>query len=217
MNDFQLCEDCLDPEPLLASPEWAMEEKLDGHRRMMVKRGEVVKAFTRGGHEVAVPDGDMALAMLFDGGFDIDGEFIGGEFIAFDVPYKSLNEQRRMFLDLFCPFPLVSRAVTEADKRALFNHVKLNGGEGVVFKRISAPYCAARCDDWQRFKFYHTDDFTVEHVDIAKCSFAISDNGEPRGRVATSLKRLPREGDIVRVRYDGISADGKLIRPKLAT
>ena len=75
---MQLLTDCGNPETLIASPVWAAEEKLDGDRRLIEKRGNAVIGYTRNGNEVALPDAVIALAMLSQHAWAIDGEKGGG-------------------------------------------------------------------------------------------------------------------------------------------
>lgn len=219
----QLVCDAENPEALFFDDEFRAEEKLDGDRRIIVRHKEEIRAFTRNGNCVIVPEVCVALAMLADcEWFCVDGEMMpGGRFVAFRV--ISLNgayvgdEESAVWLRNECPFDVVRSAIGEVQKRALAECVRGEGGEGLVFKRRFMPYREGeRHLDWQRHKNYETDAFLVESVDIARCSIAVSLNGVDCGRVACSLNRLPRVGEQVRVRYDRVTEGGKLLRARLA-
>jgi ATP-dependent DNA ligase len=202
----QLLTDCQDPEPLFRSNEWLCEEKLDGDRCVVEKRGNIVRAFSRNGREMALNDEMIALAMLSECDFDADGEMMpGGEFI-----YWAHRG------DFLCHFKHVRFATSEQEKRELAAAVKREGGEGVVFKRIAADYAEGRrSPDWQRWKYYDVETFTVRSVDLAKCSVEVEKDGRSYGRVACSLNSLPVPGQTIRVRFDKVTDAGKLLRARL--
>lgn len=200
-----LLTDCQDPAELLRSDDWYMEEKLDGDRAVLEKRGDVIRGFTRHGNEMKLSDHCIAVGMLSDGDFDIDGEMMPGGFF---VHWTARGEHH---------FPQVRRAHGREDKTALFNAIHREKLEGVVFKRNIHGYReGARTEDWQRWKFILSDNFLVTGIDLAKCSAELSLNGSPCGRVACSMSTLPKVGDTIRVRYDRLTAAGKLLRPRLA-
>jgi bifunctional non-homologous end joining protein LigD len=206
-----LLTDCQDPHALIASPDWYMQEKLDGDRMMLRKAGNVVQAWTRNG-ERGVPSTVLALAMLSDADWLLDGELMpGNEFVVFNsVGYMPDHSQ--------IPFKHARVASTYAEKVELFNAVQQEGGEGVVFKRVGGDYAhGCRSTDWQRWKFYESDDFTVGEVDLSKSSFEVLKDGKCYGRVACGMNRLPIKGETVRIRYDRITEKGKLLRAKLVS
>ena len=222
--NIQLLTDCENPEPLFHSPLWAAEEKLDGDWRRVIKSGNEVTGFTREGNPVALSDETVALAMLSPFDFVLDGEAMPkGRFVAFDIfgligsPVLSENSARR---DILCDVwkgEVVRRVIGEQAKRELCEQVKEMGGEGIVFKRVDAPYIEGRTPYCQRWKNYETDVFDVAAVNIAKCSVEVARNGVSYGGVPVqSLARLPKVGDKILVRYDRVTEKGKLLRAVLA-
>ena len=222
--NIQLLTDCENPEPLFHSPLWAAEEKLDGDWRRVAKVGNEVYGFTREGNPVALSEETVALAMLSQFDFVIDGEQMPkGRFVAFDIcglmgaPVLSENSARR---DMLCDVwkgEVVRRVIGEQAKRELCEQVKEMGGEGIVFKRVDAPYIEGRTPYCQRWKNYQQEVFEVSAVNIAKCSVEVSRHGKSYGGVPVqSLARLPKVGDKILVRYDRVTEKGKLLRAVLA-
>jgi len=221
--NIQLLTDCLDPEPLFHSPLWAAEEKCDGDWRRLVKCGNEVYGITREGNRVALAGETVALAMLsFD--FVLDGEQMpAGRFVAFDIfglmgaPVLGDNSARR---DILCDVwkgEVVQRVIGEEAKRELCERVKEMGGEGIVFKRVDAPYIEGRTPYCQRWKNYQQEVFEVAAVNIAKCSVEVARNGVSFGGVPVqSLARLPKVGDKILVKYERVTEKGKLLRAVLA-
>tara|TARA_R110000868_G_scaffold178192_2_gene417745 strand:- start:5170 stop:5844 length:675 start_codon:yes stop_codon:yes gene_type:complete len=222
--NIQLLTDCENPEPLFHSPLWAAEEKLDGDWRRVAKVGNEVYGFTREGNPVALSEETVALAMLSQFDFVIDGEQMPkGRFVAFDIcglmgaPVLSENSARR---DMLCDVwkgEVVRRVIGEQAKRELCEQVKEMGGEGIVFKRVDAPYIEGRTPYCQRWKNYEQEVFEVSAVNIAKCSVEVSRHGKSYGGVPVqSLARLPKVGDKILVKYERVTEKGKLLRAVLA-
>ena len=222
--NVQLLTDCENPEPFFDYPIFCAEEKLDGDFRRVVKAGNEVTGFTREGNPVALSEETVALAMLSQFDFVIDGEQMPkGRFVAFDIcglmgaPVLSENSARR---DMLCDVwkgEVVRRVIGEQAKRELCEQVKEMGGEGIVFKRVDAPYIEGRTPYCQRWKNYQQEVFEVSAVNIAKCSVEVSRHGKSYGGVPVqSLARLPKVGDKILVRYDRVTEKGKLLRAVLA-
>ena len=220
----QLLTDCENPEPLFASPLWCAEIKEDGDWRRVVKSGNEVFGLTREGNRVALGGETVALAMLSPFDFVLDGEQMsGGRFVAFDLfglmgsPVLSDNSARR---DILCDVwkgEVVERVIGEEAKRELCARVKAKGGEGIVFKRVDAPYIEGRTAYCVRYKNYEQDVFEVSAVNIAKCSVEVSRHGKSYGGVPVqSLARLPKVGDKILVKYERVTEKGKLLRAVLA-
>lgn len=198
---------------------------MDGDRLMMSRTGLGVIYSTRA--RAKLEDSHFptvaAVAFLSEHTWVMDGELMpGGEFVAFDILELDgqdlravANGARREILMAVSPFRVVKRAIGEDAKRELWDGIRQRGGEGVVFKLISAPYFDGRSEDAQRAKFYETEDFTVSAVNLEKCSVEVQRNGQSFGSVRSSFHHLPLEGDTVRVRYDSVTAKGKLLRAKI--
>ena len=223
--EIQLLQDTQDPEPFFVNPIWCCSEKLDGDwRRVQKLNGEVIGT-TREGNAVALSAEVVALALLSDHDFIIEGECMkGGSVVAFDI--TSLNgislvdkcqSARFEILQSVWSGNVVARAIGESEKRALFDRVWASNGEGIVFARVDAPYTIGRSPYALRFKRYQQEVFEVSAVNIAKCSVEVSRHGKSYGGVPVqSLARLPKVGDKILVRYDRVTEKGKLLRAVLA-
>jgi len=211
-TDFQLCSDAGDEvQWLLENPLFCAEEKIDGDRCRLIRTESGVEAWSRNMRPMDIHPQDVALMMLMEFGTEYDGEIKDRRFIAFDQIIDCEQAARREIMETTCPFPLVRRAIGEADKLALYRTIQEEGGEGIVFKPIHEKYTPGR-GRWFRLKNYETDDMKVVAVDVAKCSFEVEFNGQNLGKVKSSFNKLPRVGDIARVRYEKITKNRRLLR-----
>jgi ATP-dependent DNA ligase len=154
---------------------WAMEEKLDGHRVVVVKAGEGVSAFSRPRADGVVharelaPHVIAALGHLADGIYD--GELVvpGGNawnvvelgahtvLVLFDVldidgvdlkklPY---SERRERLLDELRKLPLDQQGISTVESLDpswdAIEAIWKRGGEGAVLKRLASTYT----EDWR--------------------------------------------------------------------
>lgn len=137
--------------------DWWMEEKKDGHRRLVEKLGTQVRGINRRGLYVPLPDGVATYLRAAPGDFVLDGELIGQRFYVFDLlvygtDIRSLTlAQRHASLDqLFsllgesdCVFRLHT-AKSPRTKQDHYDTMRDADREGVVFKDPTAPYTAGR-------------------------------------------------------------------------
>lgn len=157
---------------------WTMEEKLDGHRVAVVKRGTTVAAWSRLGKGKTLPAHILAaVGQMPDGIYD--GELVvpGGQswnvtettqqkklaLVLFDV-LEVLGEslltvpqaQRRGLLALATAHATgaaVALAPEYAPDWATIEQIWARGGEGVILKRKTALYRPGyRSPDWQKVK-----------------------------------------------------------------
>ena len=219
----QLLIDCENPDLFFGREWFAAEEKLDGDRCIVAKNSRQVTGTSRTGQPMKLSDETVALAMLSAEPFVIDGEMMpGGEFVAFDILgyahnscLRWANSARAELLRAVSPFRCVERAIGTTAKVELFYRIREKGGEGVVFKALNATYEGGRSENYQRHKLYETDNFVVTGIDWGKCSVFVSLNGVPAGKVQSSFQRLPKVGDVVRVKYERRTENGKLLRARI--
>jgi bifunctional non-homologous end joining protein LigD len=162
-------------ESLINSADWVAQEKHDGERRPVRFGTDQPIGVNKKGLIVALPTSVVsALEQLnMDAGrTTLDAELIGEVLHVFDVIElydADLREQplgARLDILEGLPFNtairLVPTARSTAEKRALFDRVRRDNGEGVVFKRLGTVYSAgkpASGGDVRKFKF--TADATV--------------------------------------------------------
>lgn len=220
---------CLDPN-------YIAQEKMDGERRLLDMDKESVRGINRDGLYVAVTEPVQEAARRFtEGKFVIDGEIIGDVLYTFDTLENASGDLRhlpyrnrlRLLQDMFETgqggniIVLVTTAYTSAEKLALVERVKANGGEGVVFKRLDAGYTAGRPESGGnafKFKFYDTCSVIVSGISEGKRSVSLTvyDNGNTVqvGKVTIPPNHIiPEVNNVVEIRYLYAFRGGSLFQP----
>ncbi len=206
---------------LLASPEYWMQEKMDGRRMLVQKDGATITGINRQGLIVSLPEPLIAAARKFPVNFLMDGEAIGDELYAFDLlkidgqdlrPLCYLERYPRL-VDLLCAIETsaikpVKSACTDSDKSQKFEAFKRGGKEGVVFKRIDAHYTPGRPasgGSQLKFKFCETASCIVSRLNEKRSVSLILFEGDKvraAGNVTIPANHsIPEIGNIVEVRY----------------
>jgi len=218
-----LLDETRDASPFLVRDDYCTEEKLSGRRMLLVKRGGVVRCYSRSGAECVAPLAVVDFARSLPCDATLDGVLVGAEFIGFDVlevfgtdmTHKPL-EVRRSTLATVSPFRLVEHAIGGREKSALFDRVFASDGSGVVFKKLDGIYPAGEGSYGFQFSFYYTETFAVTDVDFVESSIGLMRDGQNCGRVRFPFyETWPRVGELWEVRFDRISSNGNLIRPQL--
>lgn len=220
----------------IASDDWMLQEKFDGVRLILRKSSDGVHGINRDGLRVAIPVSfESILNALPCAGCVIDGEWLGERFAAFDLLeldgscLRPLGARQRkaqlgQVLSLADPdvFPFVVTAHDSASKQDLHDLVKAAGGEGVVAKRMDAPYSVGRpnsAGDQLKRKFIESATVLVSGLHATKRSISISAadaNGsmvEIGNVTIPSNHALPAKDDIVEVHYLYAHRGGSLFQP----
>jgi bifunctional non-homologous end joining protein LigD len=211
-------------ESLINSPHHVAEQKFDGERRM-VHRGvgdSAAIGSNRKALQVALP---VDIAASMNGVVcTLDGEIIGDTLYAFDL--LAINGvdlrgqgffERKTRLDNIAhlfgdAIKVVADAVTPDEKRALVERARAMGQEGVVFKRVDAPYVAGRpTSGGDQLKAKNWRDATViclgSKSDRLSIRIGVIDNRLGTGEVvevgAVNMigKGAVAEGDLLDVKY----------------
>jgi ATP-dependent DNA ligase len=220
----------------IGSDEWVVEQKLDGHRLLLEGRGTEVVGYNRNGMPYSARSLPRELAtMPLPAGVILDGELLDLktlEFWAFDLrsidgsidkePMAVRRELLEGVLDL-APLPvhLVPQATDTRHKQTLVHDALTAHAEGVVFKKVSAPYQAGRNENWRKFKFVHTCDAIVTAVNVGgkeSASLGLVNQNQAIvevGKCSTIGKGLVSPGDIVEVRYLYATLEDRLYQPCL--
>lgn len=210
-------------EVMLASPDYVLEEKYDGERRLIIKSDGKVSGTNREGMvipllkelETALPDRQLVL----------DGEQIGPHYFAFDllaldgVDLRTLPfEERRAHLeglaDQFSDHVMVVPShQQEETKRAQLEYIRNAGGEGVVFKHKEATYEAGRNMSGIKCKFWESATVQVLGVNATtrSVSIGVSKDGAlvDVGNVTIfPNQKIPEKGDLIEVRYLYVKNEG---------
>lgn len=216
---------------LLRDDDWVLQEKDDGHRRMVsIKSPSVMVGSKRNGFPVPLPMGVVTDLSSLPVATVFDGEALGPRLSIFDILElggKNLHnmgfEQRHAILsDAVKSTPNVSVSPvykgTEAKTEA-FNRIKEARGEGVVFRKKTAGYSVGRPSsggDALKFVFYATSTFVVDKVAKGKRSvhvvvFDAAGNKVDMGKVTIPANfDIPDVGALVDVRYLYAHPNGKL-------
>lgn len=214
-------------ERLLNDDLWGAQEKMDGRRQVVNKTAFNVTGVNRKGLTVALAAAVAQSAQSISGNFKIDGEAIGELVHVFDILEHAGIDirnntylQRYMILEsmpLGAGMRLVPLATSTATKRALLQRLRAANAEGIVFKRLDAPYTAGRPNAGGtalKFKFVATGSFLVTKVNAKRSVQLGLIDGIKLGNVTIPPnKSIPAEGAIVEVRYLYAFPGGSLFQP----
>lgn len=224
---------------LIADPAYGMEEKFDGHHVIIDVQGGAVRAINRKGKTRAVSAVVQAAVEAIAvqvGDFRVDGELLGDTYVIFDalsVAGRDLTGEpfivrRAAFTAAYEQLP---PAVTDSQlwytadgKAAAFARLRARRAEGVVFKRLDAPYTPGRPNSGgpqRKFCFLAHASFVVVRQNTRR-SFAVATwldkNWVEVGNVTVPAnKEMPDVGQIVDVRYKHAFRGGSLYQPFFLT
>jgi bifunctional non-homologous end joining protein LigD len=222
---------------LIAASNWCMQEKKDGWRLLVRKVGDVIEGINRRGMFVGTSDAIEQAVREISGDFVLDGEAIGDVYWVFDLLeldredlHGSSVAQRFGKLGLLLEgsssngaLRLVPDAWNPSAKRKLFECLKAERAEGVVFKNMSAKYLPGRPTsggDHLKFKFTATATCKVLAPNEGKRSVALAVCQHPGdgfveiGNVTIPPNfRIPETGSLVNVRYLYAYVGGSLFQP----
>ena len=220
---------------LILDPAWGCEIKADGERRMLqITDGEVIGT-NRRGLVVAASEAiaDAALQGGFKGTTTLDGEDMGGVLVVFDVlmhegvdltqrPYRERIEMRELVYARAPALGRIETATSTLAKRLLVEQARADGQEGVVFKRLDAPYTPDRPNtggDALKFKFVADATVRVRGQNGTKRSVEMelmADDGSWVGVGNVTIPAnaaIPAAGELIEVRYLYGYRGGSLFQP----
>lgn len=151
----------------------------------------------------------------------IDGEQVGNKFWAWDIlqldgidlrdlPYYVDKGQSRYAtlcqLNFGPSINIVGLAIGSLGKKVLFESLLAKKKEGIVFKRLMAPYTPGKGNDQFKFKFYAEISVIVEEGRAGKASIGMSlinSTGQREfvGYCTCCLSPLPPIGSIAEIKY----------------
>ena len=207
---------------LIDDDAWCLQEQIDG-RRMLLKNGRdaVTTVINRRGLIVGGADNLVREAHGLPGEFLLDGECVGERYIAFDLleiggrdirpePYETrLVELMNLLASAQHPsIDLVDTAFDPATKLRTLRELRAAEKEGIVLKRLAAPYTPGRPNsggDQLKHKFYSTLSAVVAHQNPQR-SVEIRLFGDmgwvPAGNVTIPPNHdVPGVGEIIEVRF----------------
>src|SRR6185503_18743637 len=198
-----------------------MQEKFDGRRMLLQKQGVAIHGINRKGLIIGLSSAVMVAAHAIPGDFVIDGEAVGDVLHGFDLLELNGEDQRPLgyrerltaLLNLLASAQQRSvRFVTTAfvmnQKASLLEHLRFQKREGVVFKRLDAPWAAGRPASGGpqlKHKFYATLSAVVGKLNAQRSVELVLRDGSrrvPAGNVTIPPNhRVPGVGTVVEVRY----------------
>jgi bifunctional non-homologous end joining protein LigD len=218
---------------LLNDQQHVMQEKHDGRRLMLRKQDNVLAGINKLGLLTGFPAiiADECHAVEMD--FIVDGEIVGDQYHAFDllelggIDLRGYAYQTRYLylVNLLASFQhthisLVESASEPRQKRELFERLKADNREGVVFKRSDAVYVAGRPHSGGsqlKFKFHETASFIVDKVNRKRSVSLTLLDGEKVvsvGNVTIPPNHdIPRVGACVEARYLYAHRGGCIFQP----
>jgi len=211
----------IEVEKYLKDDRFLAQEKHDGKRFLMSKKGEELIAINRKGLSVGYPSLFQVLKDTTQN-FILDGELIGEKFHVFDLLWLQeedirslplivrLNKLTDLLEKLNLDFLVETQNFHDTDsKTELYNQLHRQKKEGIIFKHKSAAYTAGRPNskgNQLKHKFYDTASFVVVAINdkrsVALGLFDAQNKQVGAGNVTISINfEIPQVGDIVEVRY----------------
>ncbi len=205
---------------LLNDRKYCIQEKHDGRRLLVRTRGKEVTGINRRGLIVAIPEPIRQAVLRLPLDVLIDGEAVGDTFHVFDLLEIGGHDYReRRYIDriaaLLNAIPTKEKAIRPVatyilpvDKLRVFDEMKTNNKEGVVFKDTQATYAPGRPTSGGpqlKFKFIDSASFIVTAGNKKRSVTLGLHHGDKivfAGNVSIpSNHDIPNVGDVVDVRY----------------
>lgn len=225
---------------LLTNDEWIATQKVDGHRVLVTIEDGKVTCLNRQGKPkttMITPQMISEFSRFHIGEWVFDGELVDGVFWLFDMPiagnHVSPTDPLAWRLDVLDNLygqvladskvvRLLPRAEGTADKQALADRVRTNGGEGVMFKNLNGKYDSGRRSrHLLKWKYVKDADCVVTRTGVDgkdNLELSVMKDGSPVAvGMCTALAGdgyKVRQGDVVAVRY-AMWSGSRMIQPTL--
>lgn len=217
-------------ERFIEDPGFWMQEKVDGRRLLIQKKGNLITGINKLGFAVFVPEPIERAARGIHLDFIIDGEAVGDTLYAFDLLSFDGKDQRKegyaqrmlLLLNVLAAHHqqrilIVTSAFVPKQKRELYEELLLGKREGVVFKRLDQPYKAGRSDSQFKFKFCESASCIVGKINTKRSVRLELLDGEKLVSVGNvtipANQEIPRVNSVVEVRYLYAFQGGSLYQP----
>jgi len=221
-------------ELLLRDDNYCAQEKFDGKHLLIRKQDDDLEGINKKGLIVGLPQTVASELRGFYGSFIPDGESIGDDYHAFDLlelngenlrplPYR---ERLASLLNLLASAQhrhvhYVETAFTARQKSELWQRLRRENREGIVFKRLDAPYTPGKPNSGGpqfKFKFVATLSAVVARINARRSVELSLFNGRSLvscGNVTIPANHeIPPVGAVVEARYLYAAKDsGVLYQP----
>jgi len=206
---------------LVTASGWCMQEKFDGRRMLVRKAGAEIHGINRKGLLIGLPETIFGSVRSIPGNFVLDGECIDDLFCAFDLlehegedvrlqPYQRRVVRLSSVLNRsgLRHIQFVETAIDPDHKQRLFDRLKFQKKEGVVFKKLDAPYTSGRPNSagpQLKHKFYATCSAVVSKINekrSVELKLLNGDGWNSVGNVTIPANfQVPEVGQVVEIRY----------------
>ena len=211
---------------LLVDPLYCAQEKHDGKRLLLRKRGEIVDGINRRGLVVSVPATIAREAASLPGDFLVDGEAVGDTLHVFDVlesggqdhrpqPYIERLASLRELVLMHGTTSIVPvyTACQAREKTSLYARLRGQFKEGIVLKLLTARYTPGKTSGSSaaaapalKYKFIESASFVVMLVHATKRSVSLGLYNDREiveaGNVTIPPNHdVPKPGAVVEARY----------------
>ena len=215
------------------NPAYWMQQKHDGRRLLIQRHDGQITGINKLGLAVAVPSTIETAAKVFKHDFIIDGEAVGDVLYAFDIlsidgelitgrayTDRYLHLMNLLFSGQQRHIKLVETSFMPKQKRDMFDRLKKENQEGVVFKHLNAPYTAGRPASGGsqfKFKFCESASFIVGKVNgkrsVSLKLFSGTDLASVGNVTIPANKEIPNPDDVVEVKYLYAFKGGSIFQP----
>jgi bifunctional non-homologous end joining protein LigD len=208
---------------LLRNDNYCAQEKFDGRHLLFYRRDDQIEGINKKGFVVGAPATIASDIRKLETNFIIDGEAVGDHYHAFDLleyqgeDLRSLPYRERLsrLADLLLlseveleHVHLVETAFRTWQRTELWNRLKRENREGIVFKRLDTPYTPGRLNSGGpqlKFKFVATASAIVVKINAQRSVEVSLFQGRSLmscGNVAIPPNhQVPAVGDVVEIRY----------------
>lgn len=230
-------EDASELDALLDDPDWGLQEKYDGERRLLLIEGDEVIGTNRKGLTVALSANIERIVrerIATTGLTVLDGEQVGESYFPFDLLVCNGADLRdRPYVDRLSALEsLVVEAIewerpftyrTAEQKRRALDTMRREDREGVVFKRMDAPYTPDRPNSGgaqRKYKFVDSATCRVCGINEGKRSVQLELRDPVTGTwvgvgnvTIPANQSVPVAGDLVEIAYLYAFRGGSLFQP----
>jgi bifunctional non-homologous end joining protein LigD len=206
---------------LMRDSAYCAQEKFDGRRVLVRKQGETITGVNKKGVVIGLSDTIVKASLVLPGNYIVDGECVGERLYVFDlleldgnnfrpVPYnKRLTELLNLMAKAMQRNIIYSEtAFSPAQKTILLKDLKRGRKEGIVFKRLDAPYTPGRPNSGGsqlKHKFCATLSAVVAKVNdkrSVEVRLLDEEGWQPAGNVTIPANaEIPSVGQVVEIRY----------------
>jgi bifunctional non-homologous end joining protein LigD len=208
-------------ERLLRDDNYCAQEKHNGRHILIRKQEAQIHGINKKGLLVGLPQTVFDDVRNLPGNFIPDGESVDDVYHAFDLLVLNGEDIRPLryydrltsLMNLLASsqhrfIKYTETAFTTKQKTALLKRLKAGNREGIVFKRLDAPYIPGKPNSGGsqlKHKFYATLSAVVAKINIQRSVEVRLLNGEGWNNVGNvtipANHSIPKVGDVVEIRY----------------